>query len=79
MQRLSGEFPGCEVVKTCLPDKMPGNYLLRRPRESRFVRYAQSPISLPLPDHSSRGTAIKPYSFASFGRRGLASANKAGQ
>ena len=39
----------------------------------------QSPISLPLPFHSSRSTAINSYRVAFFGRGGLPSANKAGQ
>jgi hypothetical protein len=39
----------------------------------------QSPIGLPLPYHSSRGAAINSYRITSFGRRGLASANKTDQ
>jgi hypothetical protein len=38
-----------------------------------------APYQFALPDRSSRSTAINPYRIAFFGKRGLASANKAGQ
>jgi hypothetical protein len=49
------------------------------PSGDSIVRASQSPISLPLLGHSSRGAAINSYRITSFGRRGLASANKAEQ
>ena len=50
-----------------------------RQQELKTTRRRRALSAWGLPDRSSRSMAINPYRIAFFGKRGLASANKAGQ